>query len=40
MSYDVVCLGEAMGEIAFSPDGQTAVSVGGDTMNTAIYLAL
>jgi hypothetical protein len=39
MTYDVICLGEAMGEIAFAPDGSTTVSVGGDTMNTAVYLA-
>ena len=36
---DVLCLGEAMGEIAFSPAGVPQVAVGGDTFNTAIYLA-
>lgn len=37
--YGVICLGEAMGEIAFSPDGENQIGVGGDTFNTAIYLA-
>lgn len=36
---EVVCLGEAMGEIGFAPDGAHSISVGGDTFNTAIYLA-
>ncbi|MGO4852242.1 sugar kinase [Phaeovulum sp. W22_SRMD_FR3] len=35
----VICLGEAMGELAFAPDGTVAVGVGGDTLNTAVYLA-
>lgn len=36
---DVLCLGEAMGEIAFAPDGTHRIGVGGDTFNTAVYLA-
>ncbi|WP_128255551.1 sugar kinase [Falsirhodobacter deserti] len=36
---DIICLGEAMGEIAFAPDGTHNIGVGGDTFNTAIYLA-
>ena len=36
---DVLCLGEAMGEIAFAPGGEPQVAVGGDTFNTAVYLA-
>jgi 2-dehydro-3-deoxygluconokinase len=35
----VICLGEAMGELAFAPDASVAVGVGGDTLNTAVYLA-
>ncbi len=35
----VICLGEAMGEIGFAPNGAAAVGVGGDTFNTAVYLA-
>ncbi len=35
----VICLGEAMGEISSAADGRFAVGVGGDTFNTAIYLA-
>lgn len=35
----VICLGEAMGELAF-PAGQPArIGIGGDTFNTAVYLA-
>lgn len=37
--FDVLCLGEAMGEIAFAPGGEPQVAVGGDTFNTAVYLA-
>lgn len=36
--FDVICLGEAMGEIAFSAPAAPQVSVGGDTFNTAVYL--
>ncbi|WP_045386740.1 sugar kinase [Falsirhodobacter sp. alg1] len=36
---EVICLGEAMGEIAFAADGSHAIGVGGDTFNTAIYMA-
>ncbi|MBT9385908.1 sugar kinase [Pseudooceanicola sp. CBS1P-1] len=38
MSPRVICMGEAMGEIAATPAG-FAVGVGGDTFNTAVYLA-
>ncbi|MBC07384.1 MAG: ribokinase [Thalassospira sp.] len=38
MSVDVICIGEAMGEISFSPTGDSSVKVGGDTFNTAVYL--
>ncbi|PZX09350.1 sugar kinase [Celeribacter halophilus] len=37
--FDIICLGEAMGEIAFAPDGSTQIGVGGDTLNSAVYLA-
>ncbi len=36
---DVICLGEAMGELSLAADGSARVAVGGDTLNTAIYLA-
>jgi 2-dehydro-3-deoxygluconokinase len=39
MPEKVICLGEAMGEIAFDPRGQPQISVGGDVFNTACYLA-
>ena len=38
MSVDVICIGEAMGEISFDPTGDASVKVGGDTFNTAVYL--
>ena len=38
MPVDVICIGEAMGEISFEPAGNAGVKVGGDTFNTAIYL--
>ncbi|KZC97470.1 MULTISPECIES: sugar kinase [unclassified Thalassospira] len=38
MSVDVICIGEAMGEISFDPAGNASVKVGGDTFNTAVYL--
>lgn len=37
--FDILCLGEVMGEIAFSADGAPRVSVGYDTFNTAAYLS-
>ncbi|SLN24045.1 2-dehydro-3-deoxygluconokinase [Aquimixticola soesokkakensis] len=39
MTLDLICLGEAMGEIGFAPDGSHTIGVGGDTFNTAVYLA-
>jgi sugar/nucleoside kinase (ribokinase family) len=36
----VICLGEVMGELSLAADGSARVVVwGGDTFNTAIYLA-
>ncbi len=35
----VVCIGECMVELARGPDGRFGQSFGGDTFNTAVYLA-
>ena len=35
----VVCVGEVMIELARGADGRFALGCGGDTFNTAIYLA-
>lgn len=35
----VVCFGECMIELARGPDGSARVGFGGDTLNTALYLA-
>lgn len=35
----VVCLGEAMGELSLSGGDTVRLAVGGDTLNTAVYLA-
>lgn len=38
-SPSVLCVGECMVELARRPDGQYGLSFGGDTFNTAVYLA-
>src|SRR4051812_35835766 len=35
----VICVGEVMVELARGPDGRFGLSFGGDTFNTAVYLA-
>jgi len=35
----IACIGECMVELSHSEDGRMAVSYGGDTLNTAIYMA-
>lgn len=35
----IACLGECMIELSRAPDGQTRLGFGGDTLNTAVYLA-
>ena len=35
----VVCVGEVMIEIARGSDGRFGIACGGDTFNTAVYLA-
>jgi 2-dehydro-3-deoxygluconokinase len=37
--YDAVCIGEVMIELSRGGDGRFAAACGGDTFNTAIYLA-
>jgi 2-dehydro-3-deoxygluconokinase len=37
--FDVVSVGECMVELARGPDGRFGLGVGGDTFNTAVYLA-
>ena len=34
-----ICIGEALIELARGPDGRFSLSSGGDTFNTAVYLA-
>ena len=34
-----ICIGECMVELARGSDGRFALSYGGDTFNTAVYLA-
>jgi len=35
----VICVGEVMIELARGTDGRFGLSFGGDTFNTAVYLA-
>ena len=35
----IICLGEAMGELAFPAGQPPRIGIGGDTFNTAVYLA-
>jgi 2-dehydro-3-deoxygluconokinase len=39
MSSNVICFGECMIELSRGSDGVARVSFGGDTLNTAVYLA-
>ena len=38
-SKRAVCIGEAVVELARGGDGRFAIGCGGDTFNTAVYLA-
>lgn len=39
MGSDIICFGEAMVELSAIQDGSCRIGVGGDTFNTAVYLA-
>ncbi len=39
MTAGVACIGECMVELREQPDGQLQRGYGGDTLNTAVYLA-
>ena len=39
MNRNVACLGECMIELSEHPDGSISRGFGGDTLNTALYMA-